>query len=100
MSNEPEARPNAGLFHLLSRPEGAIIILTAMKFNKRTFKNPGEFFGELWFALRHMRRLKAARNKGLVPTAFRERLMLAVTAVNGCRIAPTSTPNRRWKKAG
>jgi AhpD family alkylhydroperoxidase len=56
-----------------------------MKFKKRTLKNPKEFFGEVWFVTRNMKRLKDAKAKGLISTSFRERLMLAVTAVNDCR---------------
>ena len=40
---------------------------------------------DLWFAFRNGRRLKEITKRGLVSLAFRERLMLAVSAVNGCR---------------
>ena len=56
-----------------------------MKFKKRTFKNPKELFSDLWFATKNMKRLKEATNKGLISAPLQERLMLAVTAVNGCR---------------
>jgi AhpD family alkylhydroperoxidase len=56
-----------------------------MKFPKRTYKNPQEFLSDLWFALKNITRLKKLGKKESVSPAFRERLMLAVTAVNGCR---------------
>jgi AhpD family alkylhydroperoxidase len=56
-----------------------------MKFNKKTYKNPKELFSDLWFPIRNGRRLKQAKKQGLITEAFQERLMLAVTAVHGCR---------------
>lgn len=55
------------------------------KFNKRTYKNLKEFFSDLWFPMKHRKQLQAVTKKGLLEPSFRERLMLAVTAVNGCR---------------
>jgi len=56
-----------------------------MKFKKRTYKNPKELFSDLWFPIRNRKPLKKVMNKGLISDPFRERLMLAVTAVDGCR---------------
>jgi AhpD family alkylhydroperoxidase len=56
-----------------------------MKFNKRIYKNPKDIFGDLWFPIRNSSRLREITEKKLISPAFRERLMLAVTAVNGCR---------------
>jgi AhpD family alkylhydroperoxidase len=56
-----------------------------MKFNKRTYGSIKELAIDLWFPIRNRKRLKELRNKTLLSPAFRERLMLAVTAVNGCR---------------
>jgi AhpD family alkylhydroperoxidase len=56
-----------------------------MKFNKRTYKNLKELFIDLWFPIRNRKQLKEVTNRGLISPAFRERLMLAVTAVDGCR---------------
>jgi AhpD family alkylhydroperoxidase len=56
-----------------------------MKFNKRTYKNLKELFSDLCFPIRNRKRLKEVKNKGLISPAFQERLMLAVTAVEGCR---------------
>jgi AhpD family alkylhydroperoxidase len=57
----------------------------AGKFSKRTYRSPKELFDDLCFPVRNRKRLKEARNKGLLSPAFQERLMLAVTAVEGCR---------------
>ena len=43
------------------------------------------FFRDLWFPIRNRKRLKKVMNEDLISSAFRERLMLAVTAVDGCR---------------
>ena len=56
-----------------------------MKFNKRTYKNLKDFFSDLYFPIKNRNRLKEVTAKKLISPAFRERLMLAVTAVNGCR---------------
>ncbi|MCD6359040.1 MAG: carboxymuconolactone decarboxylase family protein [Dehalococcoidia bacterium] len=55
-----------------------------MPFSKRTYRNPNDFFSDLLFSIRNGKRLKELRGTGLITPAFRERLMLAVTAVNGC----------------
>jgi AhpD family alkylhydroperoxidase len=56
-----------------------------MKFNKRTYKNLKDVFSDLWFPVRNRSRLREITRKKLISLAFRERLMLAVTEVNGCR---------------
>jgi AhpD family alkylhydroperoxidase len=56
-----------------------------MKFKKRIYKSPKDVFSDLWFPIRNRGRLREITRKELISTAFRERLMLAVTAVNGCR---------------
>jgi AhpD family alkylhydroperoxidase len=56
-----------------------------MKFNKRTYGSIREFFADLCFPLRNRKRLRELKSKGLISPAFRERLVLAVTAVDGCR---------------
>jgi AhpD family alkylhydroperoxidase len=56
-----------------------------MKFKKRTYKNLKDVFRDLWFPIRNMNRLRELTRKRLISPAFQERLMLAVTAVNGCR---------------
>mgnify|MGYP005626470057 CR=1 FL=1 len=42
-------------------------------------------FSDFLFPLRNRKQLSKIRKDNLVSAAFRERLMLAVTAVNGCR---------------
>lgn len=56
-----------------------------MKFNKRTYKNLKDLFSDLCFPIRNMSRLKEVTKNKLISPAFQERLMLTVTAVNGCR---------------
>jgi AhpD family alkylhydroperoxidase len=56
-----------------------------MKFKKRTYNNPKDVFSDLWFPIKNRSQLREIARKGLIAPAFRERLMLAVTAVNGCR---------------
>jgi len=56
-----------------------------MKFNKRTYRNPKELFTDLCFPIRKRKQLREVKNKRLLSPAFRERLMLAVTSVEGCR---------------
>jgi AhpD family alkylhydroperoxidase len=56
-----------------------------MKFKKRTYKNVKDVFSDLRFPIRNRSQLKETTRKRLISPAFRERLMLAVTAVNGCR---------------
>jgi len=54
-----------------------------MKFRKRFYKNPVDLFLDLCYPIINRKQLKEASK--LIPAAFRERLMLAVTAVEGCR---------------
>jgi AhpD family alkylhydroperoxidase len=56
-----------------------------MKFNKRTYRSLKELFTDLCFPIRNRKQLREVNNKGLLSPAFRERLMLAVTSVEGCR---------------
>lgn len=55
------------------------------RFRKRTYSSLKGFLSDLSFPLRHMAELRRLRDRGLVSSAFRERLMLTVSAVNGCR---------------
>jgi AhpD family alkylhydroperoxidase len=56
-----------------------------MQFKKRRYKNLKDIFRDLWFPVRNRSQLREMSRKKPVSPAFRERLMLAVTAVNGCR---------------
>lgn len=60
--------------------------MSTMRFKKRTYGSVREFFADLCFPLRHRKRLRELlKSKDLISPAFRERLMLTVTAVDGCR---------------
>ena len=52
-------------------------------FPKRHYSGPGAFLADLRAVLKDRAALRSAMRS--VPADFRERLMLAVTAVNGCR---------------
>jgi AhpD family alkylhydroperoxidase len=54
-------------------------------FRKRRYGSIREFAADLAFPFRKRKQLKQMKAGGLISAAFRERLMLAVTAVNGCR---------------
>jgi AhpD family alkylhydroperoxidase len=56
-----------------------------VKFSKRLYKKPGDFFSDLWSIFRNLNLLNEIMKNEVIPFAFRERLMLAVTSVNGCR---------------
>jgi len=53
-------------------------------FSRRTYRSPRAFFSDLGYILRRRRQIRTAFRQHLSP-AFRERLMLALTAVNACR---------------
>jgi AhpD family alkylhydroperoxidase len=53
-----------------------------MKFQKRRYKSLKDLFRDLSFLIQNQNHFKDMESISL---AFRERLMLAVTAVNGCR---------------
>jgi AhpD family alkylhydroperoxidase len=52
---------------------------------KRTYRNPGEFFSDMFFLLKKSGRIRNVVRKKILSAAFRERLMLAVISVYGCR---------------
>lgn len=53
-------------------------------FPRRTYHRPGEALQDLRFLWQHRALIRGAMRR-LIPPAFRERLMLTVTQVNGCR---------------
>ncbi|MCB9420350.1 MAG: carboxymuconolactone decarboxylase family protein [Ardenticatenaceae bacterium] len=55
------------------------------KFNKRIYQNPAHFWRDFRYPFQNRDKIKLAMDGKFVSPAFRERLMLAVTAVNGCR---------------
>ena len=56
-----------------------------MKFRKRLYSSPAQFFSDLWFPFKNRKALKNIKRRGLLSSSFQERLMLAVTSVNDCR---------------
>jgi AhpD family alkylhydroperoxidase len=56
-----------------------------MKFKKRKYGSLKELFTDLCFPIRNRNRLREVKSKRLLSPAFQERLMLAVTSVEGCR---------------
>jgi AhpD family alkylhydroperoxidase len=55
------------------------------KFPRRLYNNPGEFIEDLRFIMPKRPLIKRAMRGDLIPAAFRERLMMMVTQVHGCR---------------
>lgn len=58
------------------------------KFQKRTYRSPGEAWEDLRFIIKRRLLIRRAMSK-LISPSFRERLMLVVTEVNGCRYCMT-----------
>ncbi len=54
-------------------------------FKRRIYSSVKEMAADLVWPLRHREKLRQAMRGGLVSPQFRERLMMAVTAVNQCR---------------
>lgn len=54
-------------------------------FGRRRYHSPIELGHDLWILLKGRAILKRARQGDLISAAFRERLMMVVTEVNGCR---------------
>ncbi|SIR48026.1 carboxymuconolactone decarboxylase family protein [Halanaerobium kushneri] len=55
------------------------------KFKKRKFNSFGEFIKELKFIIKNRDQIKKLDSGELLDAEFRQRLMMAVTEVNGCR---------------
>jgi AhpD family alkylhydroperoxidase len=55
------------------------------KYYKRTYRNPREFFSDMIFLLKKSGRMRDLMRGKMLSEAFRERLMLAVISVYGCR---------------
>ena len=55
------------------------------KFNRRAYHSLGDLWHDVRFPLQNRAQMRRAMQGDLVSFPFRERLMLAVTAVNGCR---------------
>jgi len=55
------------------------------KFKKRSFNSFGEFFEELKFIMKNRKQIKKLEKGELIDSEFRQRLLMTVTEVNGCR---------------
>jgi len=55
------------------------------KFNRRTYQNVSALVADFKAIMKKRDQMKALMRGEIIGGAFRERLMLAVTAVNGCR---------------
>lgn len=55
------------------------------EFKKRTFNSFNEFIKEFKFILKNREKIKKLEEGELITAEFRQRLMMAVTEVNGCR---------------
>ncbi|NQS92109.1 MAG: carboxymuconolactone decarboxylase family protein [Chloroflexi bacterium] len=62
---------------------------TFQGFQKRYYARLKSFWTDLSYMFSHKNQIKSAMRSPLVSPAFRERLMLAVTEVNGCRYCRT-----------
>ena len=58
---------------------------TVMRFRKRFYTGAREFARDILYLAHNIRWLIKGNSHGIISPAFRERLMLAVTAVYGCR---------------
>ncbi len=54
-------------------------------FRRKTYRNLGELLADVRILLSRRREIRALMRGGIIPPAFRERLMLVVTEVHGCR---------------
>ncbi len=54
-------------------------------FDRRIYHNPGELLTDFWCIMSRRKELRSLMRGEIITPAFRERLMLAVTAVNQCR---------------
>lgn len=59
--------------------------MSGSKFHKRTYRGFGEFFSDQLFLMKNLRQVFRIMSGRVIPSAFRERLMLAVVSVYGCR---------------
>jgi len=59
--------------------------MARQRFRRRYYRHFSEFRRDLGVLMRERSRIKVLRSGELIDRAFQERLMLAVTEVNGCR---------------
>ncbi len=65
---------------ILQGQEGAV-----RSFRRRTYHGPLDFLRDVRFLIGNRSLVKAAMQSGAISFGFRERLMMVVTEVNGCR---------------
>jgi len=53
--------------------------------NRRIYHSLSDFINDVSSVMKQRKEIKSVMNDGLISDAFRERLMLTVTEVNGCR---------------
>jgi len=58
-------------------------------FQRRYYRKWGSFWADLKFLFSHRGQIREVMRSGQISDAFRERLMIAVTEVNGCRYCRT-----------
>ncbi|MFN2298804.1 MAG: carboxymuconolactone decarboxylase family protein [Anaerolineales bacterium] len=54
-------------------------------FRRRTYRSPRDAVADLWRIFSSRKKIRALMREDRIPPAFRERIMLTVTAVNRCR---------------
>jgi len=62
-----------------------VSVIATGRFYKRTYRSFGEFFSDQVFLIKNLRQVRRIMGENLIPGGFRERLMLAVVSVYGCR---------------
>ena len=55
------------------------------KFKKRIYKNIAEFFNDLKYMSKNLKKIKLIQQGEIINDNFRQRLMMVVTVVNDCR---------------
>ena len=60
-------------------------IVADKQFKRRTYRGWGEFLADLRLMMSRRRDIRDLMRGGTISPSFRERLMLVVTGVNGCR---------------
>jgi AhpD family alkylhydroperoxidase len=56
-----------------------------VKFKRRIYRSPTQLIADFWAVTSRRREIRTLMRGKVIDLAFRERLMLAVTQVNGCR---------------
>ena len=70
-----------GLAWVMTSAEGK-----TFKMRRRIYSNFGQFYQDTSFVINNREKIGLVMKGNLITPAFRERLMLSVTAVNNCRL--------------